>query len=228
MLEPSWQACCLETSKPSELKEHAVPGALIADRPLSARFLQTVVDQKPRKLGTCGPWFHGGLRQLVIQRLSGTWELGNLSSQKLESQKTGEQQIEETGCHGSKEPRRLFQVGTYVPRDVQKLGKWVSRQLSTLRTWHIRNLRAEETRHHETKRPGRLGLKLSSKKGTQKPWCPETLESINQGSRERWSRGIDLTRSHGQADKTREIETYRLLATGCRQAGKGGLCVVSR
>jgi hypothetical protein len=161
LLEPSWQACCLETSKPSELKEHAVPGALIADRPLSARFLQTVVDQKPRKLGTCGPWFHGGLRQLVIQRLLGTWELGNLRSQKLESQKTGEQQIEETGCHGSKEPRRLFQVGACVPRDVQKLRKWVSRQLSTLRTWHI-------------------GIYWPRKQGTMKPRDPEDLGSRYQ------------------------------------------------
>jgi hypothetical protein len=56
---------------------------------------------------------------------------------------------------------------------------------------------AEETRHRETKRPGRLGFKVSRKKGTRKPWCRETLEATIQGARERWSRGIDLTRNHG-------------------------------
>lgn len=45
---------------------------------------------------------------MVIQLLSGTWDLETLGSQELESQKTGEQQIEEAGCHGSKEPRQLF------------------------------------------------------------------------------------------------------------------------
>ena len=39
---------------------------------------------------------------MVIQLLSGTWDLETLGSQELERQKTGEQQIEETGCHGSK------------------------------------------------------------------------------------------------------------------------------
>ena len=94
--------------------------------------------------------------------------------------------------------------------------------------WAYRNLLAGETRHREAKRPGRLGVKVLRKKGTRKPWCREILEPTIQGVRERWSRGIDLTRNHGQTDKTREIETYRSLATGCRQAGKGGLCEVSR
>jgi hypothetical protein len=162
LLELSWQPYRLETSKPSELEEHAVPGALIADRPLSARFLQTVVAQKPRKLGTCGPWFHGQLRPKVTQRLSGTWKLGSLSSQELESQKTGEQQSEETGCHGSKEPGRLLEVGAIVPRDVQKLGKWVSRHLTTSGT-------------------GDVGIYWPRKQGILKPRGPEDLGSRDQG-----------------------------------------------
>jgi len=63
--------------------------------------------------------------------------------------------------------------------------------------WTYGNLLAEETRYHGTKRPGGLGFKISSKKGIRKPWCRETLEPTIQGARERWSRGIDLTRNHG-------------------------------
>jgi hypothetical protein len=59
--------------------------------------------------------------------------------------------------------------------------------------WASRNLLAEETRHRATKRPGSLGFKESRRKGTQKPWCRETVEPIIQWFRERWSRGIDLT-----------------------------------
>ncbi len=55
---------------------------------------------------------------MMTQLLSGTWNLETLVSQELESQKTGEQLIEEMGCHGSKEPKRPFQVDACVPRNV--------------------------------------------------------------------------------------------------------------
>src|SRR5208337_2661485 len=80
-----------------------------------------------------------------------------------ESQKTGEQQIEETGCHGSKEPRWLFQVDACVPRNIQKLGKWVSRHPSTLGTGHME-------------------IYWPRKQGTVKPRDPEALVSRNPGT----------------------------------------------
>ncbi|MGZ6056282.1 MAG: hypothetical protein ACXWOV_11980 [Isosphaeraceae bacterium] len=100
---------------------------------------------------------------MVIQLLSGTWDLETLGSQELESQKTGEQQIEETGCHGSKKPRWLFQVDACVPRNIQKTWKMgIAAPFDTgNRTYG--NLLAEETRHRETRRPGRLGFKVSRK-----------------------------------------------------------------
>lgn len=58
--------------------------------------------------------------------------------------------------------------------------------------------------------------------------CLEAKESGLPGSMVYWSRGIDLTRSHGLADRTREITTYRTLATVSRQVGKGGLCEASQ
>ncbi len=109
---------------------------------------------------------------MVIQLLSGTWDLETLGSQELESQKTGEQQIEETGYHGSKEPRWLFQVDACVPRNVQKLGKWASRHPSTLGTGHME-------------------IYWPRKQGTVKPRDPEGLDSRYQGSKGPGSLGVE-------------------------------------
>ena len=109
---------------------------------------------------------------MVIQRLSGTWQHGTLGSKQLESQKAGEQQIEEAGCHGSKEPKRLFQIGACVPRRIQKLGKWASRHLSTLRTGH-------------------MGIYWPRNQGTVKPRGPEDLGSRYQGRKGPRNLGVE-------------------------------------
>ncbi len=109
---------------------------------------------------------------MVIQLPSGTWDLETLGSQVPESQITGRQQIEETGCHGSKEPRRLFQLDACVPRNVQKLGKWVSRHPLTLGTGH-------------------MGIYWPRKQGTVKPRDPESLGSRYQGRKGPGSLGVE-------------------------------------
>ena len=134
---------------------------------------------------------------MVIQLLSGTWDLETLGSQELESQKTGEQQIEETGCHGSKEPRRLFQVDACVPRNidacvprnVQKLGKWVSRHPSTLGTGHMEIYWPRKQGTVKPRDPEGLGSRYQGRKGpgslgVEKPWNQQSRGSGNVGAGE--------------------------------------------
>ena len=79
-----------------------------------------------------------------------------------------------------------------------------------------------------SKNAGNIGVEATRKKG-RLPSCDRaTLEPGFQDTRGCWCRGIDLTSRHGWADKTREIESYVPLLGGCCQAGKGGLCAVSR
>ena len=128
---------------------------------------------------------------MVTQRLSGTWDLETLVSQELESQKTGEQLIEETGCHGPKEPKRPFQVDACVPRKVQKLGKWVSRHPAILGS-------------------GLTEIYWSRKQGTVKPRDPEGLGSRYQGRKGPGGLGVEKPwnqQSRGSGDVGAEGST---------------------
>ena len=140
---------------------------------------------------------------MVTQRLSGTWDLETLVSQELESQKTGVQLIEETGCHGPREPRRPFQVDACVPRNVdacvprnvdacvprkvQKLGKWVSWHPAILGSGHTEIYWPRKQGTVKPRDPEGLGSRYQGRKGprglgVEKPWHQQSRGSGDVGT----------------------------------------------